>query len=139
MLPLTPLILLALYPLAAKTNPHQPLNLTWQVLIPNSNQIVTQLSGLPTRGTWWPNLTINLCELFSQDPWHQGRIGIPGLAPRGPRWPSEIPAFTYVWPPPSLTIIRPPNVVAGWTTSAKHGVANKLGHAIGCHKTEPAS
>lgn len=112
-LPLTPLILLALYPLAAKPNP-KPLNLTWQIITPSSNQVVTQLSELHPRGTWWPNLTIDLCELFSQDPWHQGRIGIPGCGTERAKMALQDTCF-YVCPAPSQSDHNKASKCGGWT------------------------
>lgn len=104
-LPLTPLVLLALYPLAAKTNPHQPLNLTWQILTPSSMEIITQLTGIHPRGTWWPNLTFDLCDpkLFGV---HHGPSALHGRIPGCVgRWSLSSLRATcfYACPAPSLS------------------------------------
>ena len=134
--PFTSLILLVLYPLATEINPHQPFNLTWQILTPSSMEIITQLSGIHPRGTWWPNLTFDLCDpkLFWAPQCPSALHGqVPGCVGK-----SMLPAFTRAQPPLCLTTIRSLNVVAGRIASVKHGVANKLEHAIGCHRIQLA-
>ena len=45
-------------------NPHQPLILTWQVLGPDSDQVLFTTSKTAPPGTWWPDLAFCLKQII---------------------------------------------------------------------------
>ena len=50
------------------SNLHEPWNITWQIITPSTQSVVTQISRIHPRGTWWPSLEVDMLNLLSQDP-----------------------------------------------------------------------
>ena len=50
-------------PGATSLNPHHPVNMTWGVYNPDTRRLLNSISNIATKGTWWPELTFDLCVL----------------------------------------------------------------------------
>ena len=44
-------------------NPHHPVNMTWVVYNPETGGLLNWSSNVTPKGTWWPELTFDLCVL----------------------------------------------------------------------------
>lgn len=60
------LFLVLLTPSWVASSPHQPLNLTWQLLGPHEN-LVKQIPKASPLEVWYPNIVFNLCEVVGPD------------------------------------------------------------------------
>ena len=50
-------------PGATSHNPHHPVNMTWVVYNPETGGLLNSSSNVAPKGTWWPELTFDLCVL----------------------------------------------------------------------------
>ena len=48
-------------PGATSHNPHHPVNMTWVVYNPETRGLLNLSSNVAPKGTWWPELTFDLC------------------------------------------------------------------------------
>lgn len=60
------LFLVLLTPNWVAGSPHQPLNLTWQLVGPHGN-LVKQIAKVSPLGVWYPNIVFNHCEVAGPD------------------------------------------------------------------------
>lgn len=58
-------LIILCFPLDTKSNPHQPFNLTWQIIDISSGVIIFQTSKIAPLNTWFPDLTVDLKALLS--------------------------------------------------------------------------
>nr|KAF6314921.1 hypothetical protein mMyoMyo1_008696 [Myotis myotis]KAF6319741.1 hypothetical protein mMyoMyo1_008480 [Myotis myotis]KAF6319788.1 hypothetical protein mMyoMyo1_008525 [Myotis myotis]KAF6324902.1 hypothetical protein mMyoMyo1_008353 [Myotis myotis]KAF6349116.1 hypothetical protein mMyoMyo1_011672 [Myotis myotis] len=45
------------------SNPHAPKRLTWRVMSPHTGQTAWSVTNIAPKGTWWPDLTPDLCAM----------------------------------------------------------------------------
>ena len=53
-------------------NPHHPVNMTWAVYNPETGGLLNSSSNVAPKGTWWPELTFDLCVLAADINGFQG-------------------------------------------------------------------
>ena len=60
-------------PGATSHNPHHPVNITWVVYNPETGRLLNSSSNVAPKGTWWPELTLDLCVLAADNNGFHGR------------------------------------------------------------------
>ena len=54
-------------------SPHHPVNMTWLVYNPETRSLLNLSSNIAPKGTWWPDLTFDLCVLAAENSGFSGR------------------------------------------------------------------
>ncbi|XP_047576895.1 MLV-related proviral Env polyprotein-like [Lutra lutra] len=57
-------------PSHTRANPHQPLNLTWQVICVSTAEVVYSLSKIAPQQAWFPDLTLDLTKILGNTHLH---------------------------------------------------------------------
>ena len=66
-------LLLCLPLFEGNVSPHHPVNMTWLVYNPETRSLFNLSSNIAPKGTWWPDLTFDLCVLAAENSGFSGR------------------------------------------------------------------
>ena len=66
-------LLLCLPLFEGNVSPHHPVNMTWLVYNPETRSLLNLSSNIAPKGTWWPDLTFDLCVLAAENSGFSGR------------------------------------------------------------------
>lgn len=54
--------------ISSASSPHKPKKLTWKVASTTTRQVAWSITKIAPPGTWWPNLTPDICALVAGNP-----------------------------------------------------------------------
>ena len=66
-------LLLCLPLVEGNASPHHLVNMTWLVYNPETRSLLNSSSNIAPKGTWWPELTFDLCVLAADTNGFQGQ------------------------------------------------------------------